>query len=104
MNGYVYAHEWKAMEEELAAKRERKARLVDDVDTLKALCEDVPCLPAFVVSSDREAFEGAWKQYDAKKDVVRRQVREVAKQAGIHNYAAELVVVADKLCSSAPWS
>jgi hypothetical protein len=92
--------EWRAVRErEAAAKSERlrKEKLVDDVELLQQACADVPRLEAFVMPADRDAFDAAWTEYDAKKEDLRRRVREAAKQAGIYNYAAELVVVADKL-------
>lgn len=92
--------EWEAARDREAAlksERERKEKLVDDVETLQAECADVPRIPAFEMPEDRDAFDSAWIAYDAKRNDVRSQVREAAKQAGIRNYAAELVVVSDKL-------
>lgn len=92
--------EWQAVRErEAAAKseRQRKEKLVDDVEVLQEACADVPRIPAFEMPTDRDAFDSAWMDYDAKRNDVRSQVREAAKTAGVHNYAAELVVVSDKL-------
>jgi hypothetical protein len=92
--------EWQAARErETAAKseRKRKEKLVDDVELLQAACADVPRVPTFEMPVDRDAFDSAWTDYDAKRGDVRSQVREAAKNAGVYNYAAELVVVADKL-------
>lgn len=92
--------EWvAARDREAAAKAERlrKEKLVDDVELLQQACADIDRLPAFVMPGDRDAFDVAWTEYDAKQKDVRLQVREAAKQAGIYNFAAELVVVADKL-------
>ena len=92
--------EWKAAREREAAltsERMRKEKLVDDVETLQTECADVPRIPAFEMPESRDAFDAAWTAYDAKRNDVRLQVREAAKKAGVHNYAAELVVVGDKL-------
>lgn len=92
--------EWiAARDREAAAKSERlrKEKLVDDVELLQRACANVQRLEAFVMPADRDAFDAAWTEYDAKKEDLRLKVREAAKQAGIYNYAAELVVVADKL-------
>lgn len=85
------------LEAALKSERERRAKLVDDVATLQAACEDVPRVPAFEMPADRDAFDAAWGAYDAERNDVRLRVREAAKTAGVHNYAAELVVVSDKL-------
>lgn len=92
--------EWETAREREAAlksERKRKEKLVDDVELLQTACADVPRIPVFEMPESRDAFDTAWTEYDAKRNDVRSQVREAAKAAGVYNYAAELVVVADKL-------